>query len=169
MPTIKEQLNKPVISTSDGKQLGKIKDILFDARLTRVVAVSLGASGILSRKKLLVEKNRVQVCGVDVWLVPSGDVVVGPEQVVASQEFVSASNLRGRQIVSEGGTEIGTVDSVIVDGDCNVKGFTLGKVAASGPLAQRKAIALGAITSLGGKKQPMTTVLAQAESMEIRA
>lgn len=169
MPTVKEQMSKPVISTSDGRQLGRIKDILFDARLARVVAVSLGASGILSRKKLLVEKDKVQVCGVDVWLVPSGDVVVGPEQVVGSQDFVSASQLRGRQIVSEGGTAIAAVDSVIVDNDCNVKGFTLSKVAASGPLAQRKAIALGAITSFGGKKQPMTTLLAQAEAMEIRA
>lgn len=169
MPTVKEQFNKPVISTSDGRRLGKIRDVLFDAGLTRVVAISLGASGILSRKKLLIEKDRVQLCGVDAWLVPSGDVVVGPEQIAGSQEFVPARSLRGRRIVSEGGTELATVDGVIVDGECSVKGFTLAKVAASGPLAQRKAIALGAITSLGGRKQPMSTTLAQAESMEIRA
>ncbi len=169
MPTVKEQISKQVISISEGRRLGKIKDVLFDAKLNKVVAVSLGSSGLLSRKPLLIEKDKVQVCGVDVWLVPSGDVIVGPEQIVGSEEFLSASALRGRQIMSEGGTEIATVDSVIVDSDCNVKGFTLSKVAASGPLSQRKAIALGAITSLGGKKQPMTTILAQAESMEIRA
>ena len=70
--------------------------------------------------------------------------------------------------MSEGGTEIATVDSIILDDQCNVKGFTLAKVPASGPLAQRKAIALGAITSLGSKTSPMTTTLAQAESTEIR-
>jgi hypothetical protein len=61
------------------------------------------------------------------------------------------------------------VDSVILDGECNVRGFTLDKVSASGPLAERKAIALGAITNFGSKDSPMITILAQAESMEIRA
>jgi len=168
MPTVKDHLKKPVISTSGGKKLGKIKDLYFDPRITRVTAVSLGASGILRRKKLMIDRAKVQTCGEDAWLVSRADVVVGPKNIVGSQEFVLASELRGRKIMSEGGTEIATVDSIILDGQCNVKGFTLDNVPASGPLAQRKAIALGAITSLGSKTSPMTTTLAQAESMEIR-
>jgi len=86
---------------------------------------------------------------------------------VGSRDFVPAKQLHGRQILSEGGTEIATVDDVILDGQCNVKGFSLAKMPASGPLAQRKAIALGAFTSLGSKTSPMITTLAQAESTEI--
>jgi uncharacterized protein YrrD len=166
MPRAKEHLNKPVISTSDGKILGKVKDVYFDPKLTKVTAVSLGSSGLLRRKTMLIDRSQVQLCGIDTWLVSSGDVVVSPENIFGAREFVAASELRGRDIVSEGGTSIATVDDIIIDGDCNVRGFSLGK-APPGPLADRKAIALSAITSPGSKTSPMTTMLAQAESTDI--
>jgi sporulation protein YlmC with PRC-barrel domain len=167
MPTVREHVNKPVISTSDGKKLGKIKDLYLDPKFTRVTAVYLGGSGVLRRKKLMIEREKVQTCGMDAWLVARADVVVGPGDIVGSREFVPAKQLRGRQIVSEGGTEIAKVEDVILDNACNVKGFSLANYPASGPLAERKAIALGAFTSFGSKTSPMTTTLARAESMEI--
>jgi uncharacterized protein YrrD len=167
MATVREHVNKPVISTSDGRKLGKIKDLYLDPKLTRVTAVYLGGSGVLRRRKLMIEQANVQTCGVDAWLVAGPDVVVGPGDIVGSRDFVPAKQLHGRQVLSEGGTEIATVDDAILDGECNVKGFTLAKNPASGPLAERKAIALEALTSLGSKTSPMVTTLAQAESTEI--
>jgi sporulation protein YlmC with PRC-barrel domain len=167
MPTVREHVNKPVITTTNGEKLGKIKDLYLDPKLTKVVAVYLGRKGVVKRKKLMIERDKVQTCGIDAWLVERGDVVVDSGHIVGSRDLVPARQLRGRQIVSEGGTEIATVDDVILDGQCNVKGFSLGKMPASGPIAQRKAIALGAFTSLGSKTSPMITTLAQAESTEI--
>jgi sporulation protein YlmC with PRC-barrel domain len=167
MPTVREHVNKPVISTSDGKKLGKIKDLYLDPKLTRVTAVCLGGSGVLKRKNLMIKRDKVRTCGIDAWLVETADVVVDSGHIVGSRDFVPARQLRGRQIASEGGTEIAKVEDVILDNECNVKGFTLANYPASGPLAQRKAIALGALTSLGSKKNPMATTLARAESMEI--
>jgi uncharacterized protein YrrD len=167
MATVKEHINKPVISTTDGKKLGKIKDLYLDPRLTKVTALYLGGSGLLRRKKLMIKQEKVQTCGVDAWLVASSDVAVGPGHIAGSRDFVPSRELRGRQIMSEGGTEIATVEDVILDEQCNVRGFTLAKLPAAGPLAQKKAIALGAITSFGSKTRPMTTTLSRAESMEI--
>jgi sporulation protein YlmC with PRC-barrel domain len=167
MPTVREHVNKPVISASDGKKLGKIKDLYLDPKLTKVTAVYLGGSGVVKRKKLMIRRDKVRTCGMDAWLVETADVVVDVGHIVGSRDLVPAKELRGRQIMSEGGTEIATVDDVILDGECNVKGFTLANFPASGPLAQRKAIALGAFNSLGSKKNPMITTLAKAESMEI--
>jgi uncharacterized protein YrrD len=167
MPTVREHVNKPVISASDGKKLGKIKDLYLDSKVTKVIAVYLGGSGVLRRKKLMIKQDKVQTCGMDAWLVATADVVMDLGHIVGSRDLVPARQLRGRKIVSEGGTEIATVEDVILDGECNVKGFTLANYPASGPLAQRKAIALGAISSLGSKTSPMTTTLTNAESMEI--
>lgn len=167
MPTVREHVNKQVISTSDGKKLGKIKDLYLDPKLTKVVAVYLGGTGIVARKKLMIKRDKVKMCGADAWLVASSDVVVEAGHIVGSRDFVPARRLRGRQIVSEGGTEIAKVEDVILDNECSVKGFSLANYPSSGPLAQRKAIALGAFTSLGSKNSPMVTTLAQAESMEI--
>lgn len=167
MPTVREHLKKPVISTSDGKKLGKIKDLYLDPKITTVTAVYLGGTGVLRRKRLVIERGKVQTCGMDAWLVPNGDVVTESQHIVGFREFVPAKQLRGRKIVSEGGTEIAAVDDVILDGQCNVKGFSLANYPSSGPLSERKAIALAAITDLGSKTKPMTTLLAQAESTEI--
>ncbi|MBN2099362.1 MAG: PRC-barrel domain-containing protein [Dehalococcoidia bacterium] len=167
MPTVREHLNKPVISSTNGEKLGKIKDLYLDPKLTRVVAVYLGRKGVVTRKKQMIEQDKVQTCGKDAWLVVRGDVVVDSGQIVGSRNLVPSREVRGRKILSEGGTEIATVGDVILDGECNVKGFTLANYPASGPLTERKAIALGAFTSLGSKTSPMTTTLAKAESMEI--
>jgi uncharacterized protein YrrD len=167
MPTAREHLNKPVISSTKGEKLGKIKDLYLDPKLTTVVAAYLGRKGVIKRKKLMVERDKVQTFGVDAWLVQRGDVVVDSGQIVGSRNLVPSKQLRGRQIVSEGGTEIATVEDVVLDGQCNVKGFSLAKMPASGPLTERRAIALGAFTSLGSKTSPMVTTLSKAESMEI--
>jgi uncharacterized protein YrrD len=167
MPTVKEHLNKPVISTTNGEKLGKIKDLYLDPKLTRVVAVFLGKKGVVRRKKRMIERDKVQTFGVDAWLVERGDVVVDWGQIVGSRDLVPSRQVHGRQIVSEGGTEIATVEDVVLDGHCNVRGFSLAKMPASGPIAQRKAIALEAITSVGSKTSPMTTILTKAESTEI--
>lgn len=167
MPTVREHVNKPVISISDGKKVGKIKDLYLDSKLTKVTAVYLGESGVLKRRKLMITLDKVRTFGVDAWLVGTPDAVVDSGHIVGSRDFVPARQLRGRQIVSEGGTEIAKVEDVILDSECNVKGFSLANYPASGPLAGRKAIALGAFTRLGSKKNPMVTTLAQAESMEI--
>lgn len=167
MPTVREHIKKPVISNSDGKKMGKIKDLYFDLNLTKMTAAYLGQRGIIRRNKMVIKQEKVKKCGVDAWLVARSDVVVKLKDIVGSQEFVLAKELRGRQILSEGGTNIAIVDDVILDDECNVQGFTLTNVPASGPLAERKAIARGAITNLGSKTRPMTTILKQAESMEI--
>jgi hypothetical protein len=48
-----------------------------------------------------------------------------------------------------------------------VLGFTLGKVYAQGPLAEKKYIVREAISDLGNKDKPMTVILAQAEALTI--
>lgn len=174
MPTAKEHLNKQVTATSDGKNLGKIKEIYFDSKVTSITAVSLCSSSWLIRaflcflrRKRMIDRAKVQKLGVDTWLVERSDVVISPKKIVGYRGFVPASELQGRKITSEGGTEIATVDSVILDDDGKVKGFTLDKMPASGLLASRRAIAREAIISLGSKNNPMTTTLEEAESMSL--
>lgn len=164
MQTVKQHLNKEVIAIPNGKKIGKIKEIYFDPDVTKVFAVSLGSSGVFKRKDLMIDGQNVQTCGIDAWLVSGSEIVVERDQILGYTEFIPASELTNRKIVSEGGTKIATVDSIILDERCNVKGFTLNNVPVSGPLAQRRDIAREAVSSLGSETSPMTTVLELAES-----
>jgi uncharacterized protein YrrD len=143
MATAKEFRNKLMIATSDGKNLGKIKNVYFDSNVTKVTALYMGSEGFIMRKKLVIERSKVKTCGIDTCMVSNAEFVVDPKMVRGSSNFVLDKELEGRHIISEGGTEIATVDSVIIDESFNVTRFTLDKMPDSGPLASRKAIARG--------------------------
>ena len=165
MITSKDHSNKPLISITDGKKLGEIKDLYLDQDMRKVAAVFLGKEGLISRKTLVIARSAVQVYGIDAWLVSGSDTVVGPEAVPESGTFTLVGDLRGRELQTEGGTKIGVIDHVILDNEARVLGFGLGKVYSQGPLAERKAIARDAILTLGAAKEPMIINLPQAESL----
>jgi sporulation protein YlmC with PRC-barrel domain len=167
MPPSKEQHGKPLISLTNGKKLGEVRDLFLDANLTRVEAVFVGKEGLLSRKTLVVERARVQVTGIDAWLVTGPDVVVELSRLAGSELLVPVGSLRGREIQTDGGTRVATVDDVILDNQMDVIGFTLGRLFVQGPLAERKSIARAAITRLGSKETPMLTTLARAETQDV--
>ena len=167
MITSKELSNKLLISITDGKKLGEIKDLYLDQDMRQIAAVFLGKEGLINRKTLMIVRSAVQVYGVDAWLVSGSDIVIGPEGIPDSGTFTLAGDLRGREIQTEGGTKIGVIDHVILDHEAHVLGFGLGKVYSQGPLAERKVLARQAIMDLGDAKKPMTINLAQAESLAL--
>ena len=160
----RELSNKPLISITDGKKVGEVKDVYLDQDMRQVAAVFLGKEGLINRKTLMIDRSAVQVYGVDVWLVSSSNTVQGPGDIPDSETFILVGELRGREIQTEGGTKIAVIADVILDNEGRVLGFDLGKVYAQGPLADRKAIAREVILTLGNTKEPMTINLAQAES-----
>ena len=169
MITSREYSNKPIISITDGKKLGEIKDLYLDQDMRQVAAVFLGKEGLISRKALVIARSAVQVYGIDVWLVSGSDTVTQPESMPESGTFILVSDLRGRELQTEGGTKVASIDHVILDNEARVLGFGLGKVYSQGPLAERRAIARDAILNLGTAKEPMTINLAQAESLALPA
>ena len=160
----RELSNKPLISITDGKKVGEVKDVYLDQDMRQVAAVFLGKEGLINRKTLMIDRSAVQVYGVDVWLVSSSNTVQGSGDIPGSETFILVGELRGREIQTEGGTKIAVIADVILDNEGRVLGFDLGKVYAQGPLADRKAIAREVILNLGNTKEPMTINLAQAES-----
>jgi uncharacterized protein YrrD len=167
MITSREHSNKPIISITDGKKLGEVKDLYLDQDMRQVAAVFLGKEGLISRKTLVIARSAVQVYGIDAWLVSGSDIVMQPENILESGTFTLVGELRGRELQTEGGTKIGIIDHVILDNEARVLGFGLSKVYAQGPLAERKTIARDAIVNLGTTKEPMTINLAQAESLAL--
>ncbi len=167
MPTGKQSQNKPLISLTEGKKVGEIKDLFLDETLNKLTGVFVGSEGLINRKNLAIDRAAVQLIGADAWLVTDSHVVIAPEGISNSASFVLLNDLRGREIVSEGGTNIGAVEDVIFDHNGTIQGFVLGKIQVKGTLAERKAIARSAISTIGGKQSAMTANMALAESTEV--
>ena len=65
MPATKEYADKILISVTDGKNLGEVKDVYCNADATKIVAAHLGKSGLINRKSLLVDLSHVKLFGAD--------------------------------------------------------------------------------------------------------
>lgn len=167
MVPARDHIDKPLISITDGAKLGEVKDLYLDADMRRVAAVFVGKEGFLRRQAYALPRSAVQVYGIDAWLIAGSDTVLPLEEIPDWQSYVLIHDLRGREIVTEGDTKIGVVEDVLLDEEARVIGFTLGRVFVQGPVAERKAIARDAISSLGGKDTPMKTTLEQVESLPV--
>lgn len=164
MPAVKQILNKQLISLTDGKKIGEVKDLYLDEALTKVVAIYLGSEGLINKKHFALDRARIELMGIDAWLVSGGDTGVPAETLPNAERLSLYSDVRGREIVTEGGTKIGAVEDVLIDDDGDILGFVLGRIVIQGPLAERKTIARSAISTVGGKESAMTTDMAQAET-----
>ena len=167
MRTAKEHLNKPLISLVDGKKLGKVKDLYFDAEGGKIVAALLRKRGIINRKTFVIVRASIQVMGIDAWLVSGSDTLELLENLPESDSYLLLSDLVGREVLTEGEHRVGTIGDVILDETANVIGFNFDQVFVQGPLAERRRIARAAITSMGGNTSPMTTVMEQAETLDV--
>lgn len=166
MLTGKQAQGKPLISITDGKEVGRIKDLYLDETLNRITGIFLGSEGLLNRRNNGIERAHIQLMGIDAWLLTGSDVIVSPENINGGVSFVLMSDVRGREIVSEGGTQIGAVDDVLFDENGTVLGFSLTRIQVKGTLADRKTIARSAISTLGGKTAAMTANMTAAETSE---
>lgn len=164
MLTGKQVQGKPLISLTDGKKVGEVRDLYLDETLTRLTGVFIGAEGLINRKNMAVGRDSIQLLGIDAWLVRDPHVVLEPEALPDWSSYMLVSTLRGREIMTEGGTHIGSVDDVIFDRSGQIVGFALGRIKVQGTLAERKAIARVAISTVGGKDSAMTANMALAET-----
>jgi sporulation protein YlmC with PRC-barrel domain len=169
MQKTKDFQGKLVMSLTDGKKLGEVKDVHLDQEATKLVAVILGKSGIINRKSLTVEISHVKLFGIDAWLVDASDIVIAKDDVSGAETYLLGDSLRSREIQTDGGTKIGTIGDILVDEKCSVLGFSFDKLNVEGPLSESRLIARAAITNLGNSNSPMIASLDQAEKTKVDA
>ena len=75
MAATKDFKGKLLISNTDGKNLGEIKDVYLSRDATQIVGVFLGKTGILNRKAQLIDWKKVALFGTDAWLIAGSDTV----------------------------------------------------------------------------------------------
>lgn len=163
----KEYKNKPLISITDGRHIGEVKDLYLDPQLRQIGAVFVRSEGLISRKTFVVRREDVRVFGEDVWLVAHADVIVELKELPTAADLLKVGDLSGRELVTEGGTKVATVSDVLLNADGGVVGFTLGKVYAQGPVFERKAIHRDAVLNVGDDKIPMKVDLPKAEMLAV--
>ena len=163
----KDLIGKQIISISDGRQLGTVKDLYLDSDLNLVTGVYLGPQGLFSRRSLLIEGSNVMVFGIDVVLAKHSDAVTDSSKATDWAKWIRRDKLQGRQVATAGGTKVGIIDDVILDEATRVIGFRLWRVFVEGPIAERRAVVREAVVEPGNEDEVMIIDLGKAERQSL--
>lgn len=112
MHRISDVIGKTVVSAETGDRLGSVSDTLIDE--ASVVGLVVGG-GLLAKERVLPFRD-VQTLGGDTVLARTGTGIVGPKEWrTTGPETSRSSALRGRAVVTTGGTRLGEVSDVLID------------------------------------------------------
>jgi len=145
----RDLIGRLIVTVTRGEIVGKVKDVLIDPERWEVAALVL-PSKVFSKESLIIPRSVVHVFGQDVVLVKSNETMPRDDSLdhVASLIAVSGQ-MKGRQIATEKGVRVGTLNDVIVDEAGKVVAYDLTKVFVKGPIAESKEIPFHATRSVG--------------------
>ena len=169
MQTAKSSIGRQVISISDGRRLGIVKDVYLDSGLEAVAGVYLGPEGFLSRKSLQIRRSDLLVFGPDAILAKHSNVVIEGTKTSESAKWVRRDRLHGWRVATAGGTRVGTVGDVLLSDDMRVVGFSLSSVQVEGPVEEKQVITRDCLLDTDFENDLFTIDLAVAENRPVRA
>jgi sporulation protein YlmC with PRC-barrel domain len=159
----KSLIGNPVFGITDGRKLGQVKDLYLDDDLTSVVGLFLGREGLLRPAPLFVERTDIALFGIDAVLAKGTATVYEGDKAPEPPGWLRLDELRGREVQTPGGTKIGRVGDVALDGEARVTGFSLTNLSVTGPVAEAAAVARKAVVEVASADNVMTLDLALAE------
>ena len=136
----KELENKPIISVSDGRILGRAKDVYLDQNLKQLAGLFVGTEGVIRRKELVIASEDIVLLGIDVILVKDPDVISTTKERPETENWHRLAQLHGEEVRTPGGTKLATIGDIVLDEKGAISGFTLDRVFVSGPLAAQPTI-----------------------------
>ena len=165
----KDLINKPIYTLDEGKLLGKVQDLYVDDALEVILGIYLGAQGLVRRRSQLIRSGDVSVFGADAILVKNADVVTDDNDLAAAKEWLRRDKLAGRDVDTPGGTRLGQLGDVVIDGSGRITAFAMWKVFVEGPLADKRVIDRSAVLDTGQVDGRMTVDLSRLEAALINA
>jgi sporulation protein YlmC with PRC-barrel domain len=162
----KDLFNKPIISITDGRLLGTVKDLYLNDQLYWLTGIHVGSEGLIKRKNFLIPRDSVIVFGIDAVLVKNADVITEGKDLVESETWPRLSKLKGRDVDTPGGTKVGTIGDIIIGEEGHITGFALAKVFVEGPIAEQGQIPREALIDTGNEDGVMTIDLPKVERLQ---
>ena len=162
----KDLIGKSIISITDGRLLGVIKDLYINDQLYWLTGIHIGTEGILKRKTRLISRDSVVVFGIDAILVKNADVIIEDKELPEAETWLRLSALKGRGVDTPGGTKVGTIGDIILGEEGHITGFALAKVFVEGPIAQQGSLPREALIDTGNDDGVMTIDLPKVEQLQ---
>ena len=159
----KDLLNKAIVTIDNGTIVGYVKDIYLTPTLDAMAGIHLKKEGLFRRRSLLIPANSVVVFGIDVVLIDTAEAVTDDRSLDSASTWMRLDKLQGREVDTPGGTRVGTIGDVVLDGEGAVTGYALSRVLVEGPIAESRVIDREAVIENGNSDGIMTINIGIAE------
>lgn len=116
-------LSMPVIAVNEGKELGRVKDVLFDPERHTLLGFMVSPNAGMEALKF-VDRDQIEAIGDSAITVSASAALQEVSSQPRAQEIVdSCLHLRGTNVVTETGNSLGTIDKILIDDSGNVTAY----------------------------------------------
>lgn len=168
-------IGKSIVSISDGRIIGPVRELYLDRSLELITAVMIGDGGFLGlgsegglfgRRSGMVRREDVVLFGIDTILIRDSKAVKRSDQIAEVGDWLSRAKLKGRPVDTPGGTKIGILGDIVFNNEGRIVGFKLSQALVEGPIARKRAITREVVVDTGNEDGVMTIDLSKAEEQE---
>lgn len=139
-----------IISTTNGKIIGQVKDLLIDMKDLKIAAAVTSKGGLFDSKIEAIQRKDILVWGEDVILVSVSDVINDQDNILGFKEWESAADqIKGKDVINTAGDKIAELNDVVIDSSGQIVGYDLSKVFIEGPVEESKRIQVNTTQALG--------------------
>lgn len=116
-------ISMKVVTTAEGVELGRVKDLVFDPESQRLLGLLLDARD--NDRRMFVEGDHIRGVGRDAITVDSAGSMHPLETQPRARRIVDAGiRLRGANVLTEDGDRIGRINKVMMEDDGSIGSYT---------------------------------------------
>ncbi|HEX8465769.1 MAG TPA: PRC-barrel domain-containing protein, partial [Abditibacterium sp.] len=125
MRKAKSLLGLNILSQHEGKNLGTVRDLVFDFEAHKLLALVLTDRDLFGLKDAtVIAWNQVGEIGPNAVMVPSDDVVLNAHtDAIIAEAFDQKKTLDGKKVTTQSGEDLGRVSDLYLDEAGYVTGF----------------------------------------------
>jgi uncharacterized protein YrrD len=142
-----ELMSLPVISTQQGREVGRVKDVLFDPSAHQLLGLVVTATAAADAT-LFLERSAIKSLGEHAVTVESEDKLGAVTAYPRVREILdSGIHLKGAPVLTETGDAVGKVDKILVDEEGRIASYEVARGVLG--LGKRKEITPSDVISIG--------------------
>jgi uncharacterized protein YrrD len=145
--------------------LGRAKDVYVDTQVQQLAGLYIGTEGMIRRRVQVIQSEDVVLFGIDVILVKGTDVITNDKDFPEAGNWQRLKDLQGYEVHTPGGTKLGTVGDVILDGTGAITGLSLSRVFVKGPLAEQGTVPREVVVETSHEEKIISVDLAMLEGL----
>lgn len=121
-----ELVSMPVIVTDEGREVGRVRDVLFDPDEQSLFGLMVSSND--AEGNLFVPRDEVLGWGTEAITVERPEALQPFANQPRAEEIVASGiHLRGVKAITESGDTLGTIDKVLIDDDGNIACYAASK------------------------------------------